>query len=196
MATVSFLASRAIPAGGFLIALAGGVALARAGQQAGSRRGYGASIAAVLETTATMGPARFNVPVTQALTAPLLGRLEARGTRAPAQVAVCALIRLLHNAAVSAFFVVVIAGGVDDYAAAFRAFVGWIAPLPRDRASRWGRWASACSRGARSRASCRSRCTGADWRTGRPQATRRRLRPSRGNTTPRPPPRGASTHGR
>ncbi|MGI8595984.1 MAG: hypothetical protein ACR2LY_01675 [Thermoleophilaceae bacterium] len=130
MATVSFLASRAIPAGGFLIALAGGVALARAGQQAGSRRGYGASIAAVLETTATMGPARFNVPVTQALTAPLLGRLEARGTRAPAQVAVCALIRLLHNAAVSAFFVVVIAGGVEDYAAAFRAFVGWIAPLP------------------------------------------------------------------
>jgi len=133
VATVSFLASRAIPAGGFLVALAGGVALARAGQQTGPRRGYGASIAAVLETTATMGPARFNVPVTQALTAPLLGRLDARGTRASTQVVVCALLRLLHNAAVSAFFVVVIAGGIDEYTAAFDALVGWALPLPAGR---------------------------------------------------------------
>lgn len=130
MATVSFLASRAIPAGGFLIALSGGVALARAGQREGPRRGYGASIAAVLETTATMGPARFNVPLTQALTAPLLGRLESRGVGWPVQATACALIRLLHNAAVSAFFVVVIAGGVDAYVAAFEALVGWAVSVP------------------------------------------------------------------
>ena len=80
VATISFLASRAAPAGGFWIALAGGVALARVAQRQGARQGFGASIAAMLETVALMGPARFGVPLTQAITAPMLGRLEARGT--------------------------------------------------------------------------------------------------------------------
>ena len=58
VATVSFLASRASPAFGFWIALAGGVALARAGQRDGVRLGYGASLAATLQTIALIGPIR------------------------------------------------------------------------------------------------------------------------------------------
>ena len=45
------------------------------------REGYGASLAAP-ETVAIMGPARFGVPFTQAVSAPMLGAMEARGVRA------------------------------------------------------------------------------------------------------------------
>ena len=123
MATVSFLASRAVPSGGFWVALAGGTALARVAHRHGARTGYGASWAAVLETVAIMGPARFGVPFTQALSAPLLGRLEARGWRATAQVLLCAAIRVLTNAAGLAFFVWVIAGGLDAYAGSYDALL-------------------------------------------------------------------------
>ena len=121
VATVSFLASRAVPSGGFFVALAGGTALARVAQRRGMREGYGASIAAMLETVAIMGPARFGVPFTQGLSAPLLGRLHARGWGAVAQFGVCFVIRMLSNAAGLAFFVWVIAGGVDAYAGTYDA---------------------------------------------------------------------------
>ena len=76
---MSFLAARAAPTGGFWVALAGGVALARVAERRGARQGFGASVAAMLETVAIIGPARFGVPLTQAITAPMLGR--ARGAR-------------------------------------------------------------------------------------------------------------------
>ena len=76
VATVSFLASRAAPTGGFWVALAGGVALARVAERRGLRQGYGASVAATLESVAIMGPARFGVPFTQAITAPRAGPLR------------------------------------------------------------------------------------------------------------------------
>src|SRR5215218_3115955 len=82
VAVVSFLAARAAPTGGFWIALAGGVALARVAERRGARLGFGASAASMLETVAIIGPARFGVPLTQALTAPILGRLHARGVGA------------------------------------------------------------------------------------------------------------------
>src|SRR3954452_1458615 len=119
VATVSFLASRASPAGGFWIALAGGVALARVALRRGARQGFGASVAAMLETVAIMGPARFGVPLTQAATAPLLGRLEARGVRGLWQVVVCGLLRLVHNTATTAFFIWVISGGLDAYSGTY-----------------------------------------------------------------------------
>jgi hypothetical protein len=122
VATVSYLASRASPSGGFWIALAGGVASARAGERHGARRGYGASIAAMLETVAIMGPARLGIPLTQAISAPLLGRLEALGVGAIAQTSVCAVIRLLHNAVGVAFFIWIILGGLDAYAGTYDAF--------------------------------------------------------------------------
>ena len=121
VAVVSFLAARAAPSGGFWIALAGGVALARVAQRRGARTGFGASIAAMLETVAIIGPARFGIPLTQAVTAPLLGRLEARGWPALPQVAVCAVLRILHNSATTAFFIWVITGGLDAYAGTYDA---------------------------------------------------------------------------
>jgi hypothetical protein len=118
---VSFLAARAAPTGGFWIALAGGVALARVAERRGARLGFGASAAAMLETVAIIGPARFGVPLTQALSAPLLGRLHARGAGFWPRFLACALVRLAHNAATTAFFIWVIAGGLDAYAGTYDA---------------------------------------------------------------------------
>jgi hypothetical protein len=126
VATASFLASRASPTAGFWIALAGGLALARAGQRFGARVGYGASVAAMAQTVAIMGPPRFSVPLTQAVTAPLLGVLEARRKPMLAQIAICAAIRLLQNAAFLAFFVLVLAGGIDAYADSYSSVLGLV----------------------------------------------------------------------
>jgi hypothetical protein len=121
VAVVSFLAARAAPAGGFWIALAGGVAIARVAERRGARLGFGASIAAMLETVAIIGPARLGIPLTQAATAPMLGRLEARGWRPLPQILACAAIRLVHNTATTAFFIWVITGGLDAYAGTYDA---------------------------------------------------------------------------
>jgi hypothetical protein len=118
---VSFLAARAAPSGGFWIALAGGVALARVAERRGARLGFGASAAAMLETVAIIGPARFGVPLTQALSAPMLGRLHARGVGFWPQLLACAAVRLVHNTATTAFFIWVIAGGLDAYAGTYDA---------------------------------------------------------------------------
>lgn len=126
VSTVSFLASRVSPTAGFWIALAGGVALARAGARWGARWGYGAAIASMLETVAIMGPARFGVPFTQALSAPLLGVLEAREATVPAQVLACATIRLIQNAVFVAFFALVLAGGLDAYTDTYDTIAGWL----------------------------------------------------------------------
>lgn len=123
VATISFLASRAVPSAGFFVALAGGAALARAAQRNGARRGYGASLAATLESIAIIGPIRLNVPLTQAITAPMLGRLHARGVRPLPQIAACALVRLLHNSLIAAFFIVVVAG-VDAYTGTYDTIFG------------------------------------------------------------------------
>jgi hypothetical protein len=121
VAVVSFLAARAAPSGGFWIALAGGVALARVAQRRGARPGFGASIAAMLETVAIIGPARFGIPLTQAMTAPLLGRLEARRWRPLPQIAVCTVVRIIHNGITTVFFIWVITGGLDAYAGTYDA---------------------------------------------------------------------------
>ena len=52
----------------------------------GARTGYGTALAAMLQTVAVMGPARINAPLTQAITAPMMGRLQARGARAADRV--------------------------------------------------------------------------------------------------------------
>jgi hypothetical protein len=121
VAVVSFLAARAAPTGGFWIALAGGVALARVAERLGARLGFGASAAAMLETVAIIGPARLGVPLTQAISAPILGRLHARDVGFWPQLLACASVRLLHNAATTAFFIWVITGGLDAYAGTYDA---------------------------------------------------------------------------
>jgi hypothetical protein len=121
VAVVSFLAARAAPTGGFWIALAGGASLARVAERCGARLGFGASAAAMLETVAIIGPARFGVPLTQAMSAPILGRLHARRVGFWPQLLACATVRLLHNSATTAFFIWVIAGGLDAYAGTYDA---------------------------------------------------------------------------
>ena len=116
VATVSFVASRAVPFGGFFVALPGGTALARVAQLRGLRHGIGASLATLIETVALMGPARFGVPFTQALSAPVLGLMEGRGARGAWQILVCLAIRLFQNGMGALFFIFIIAGGLDAYA--------------------------------------------------------------------------------
>jgi hypothetical protein len=130
VATVSFLAARAAPSAQFWLALAGGVALARAAAQAGLRVGYGVSAAAMLQTVAVMGPARFNGPMTQALTAPLLGRMHHAGIGVAGQIVACFLIRLTHYTVLSAVLIWVILGGLDAYAGSYDALTGWLGVLP------------------------------------------------------------------
>ena len=130
VAAISFLAARAAPAAGFAVSLAGGVALARAGQRLGARRGYGASLAAMVQSVAVIGPARLGVPLTQALSAPLLGRMDARRTRLPWQILACFAIRLVENAAITAFFIWVIVGGLDAYAGSYDAVIELVPFLP------------------------------------------------------------------
>jgi hypothetical protein len=133
VATVSFLASRASPAFGFWIALAGGVALARAGLRDGARLGYGASLAATLQTVALIGPVRLNVPLTQALSAPLIGALVGRATPLRWQMVACAAIRLAHVTLTGAFAIFVLAGGLDVYTKSFESTTGWIGFLPQGK---------------------------------------------------------------
>lgn len=129
VATASWLASRATPSGGFAIALAGGVAVARASQRWGLRTGYGTSLAAMLQTIAIMGPLRVTIPLTQAVSAPLLGRMEAHGRSTPEQFAVTFAIRVLQNAIGLLFYVLVIAG-IDAYFASFSNVLGIIPFMP------------------------------------------------------------------
>ena len=130
VATVSFLAARAAPSAQFWLALAGGIGLARVAALKGARTGYGASAAAMLQTVAVMGPARVNGPLTQALTAPLLGALHRRATPLPAQVVACFTIRLAHYTVLTAALVWIILGGVDAYVGSYDALTGWLGLLP------------------------------------------------------------------
>src|ERR1700736_3756440 len=103
VAAVSFLAARAAPSLAFWVALAGGAALAREAATRGMRAGYATSAAAMLQTVAIVGPLRFSAPLTQALSAPLLGAMHSRGRRPVTLFAVCLAIRLVHYAALTAF---------------------------------------------------------------------------------------------
>ena len=131
VATVSFLASRVSPSGAFWLAIAGGIALARTSSGFGLRTGYGVGIAAMLQTTALMGPARFSGPLTQALTAPLLGWLHRRGTPLILQLAACFSIRLAHYLLLAAAFIWVVLGGVDAFTGTYDALTGWLGFLPQ-----------------------------------------------------------------
>ena len=130
VASCSFLASRLAPSGQFLLALGGGVALARAGPAHGLRAGYGASVAAMVQTVALIGPARFNAPLTQALNAPVLGRLQARGASRAARLAAVLGIRLVHYAILNVIFVALVVGGLDEYVATYDKIAGFLRVLP------------------------------------------------------------------
>src|SRR5436305_10632960 len=110
VAAVSFLAARVAPSGAFWLALAGGAAIAREAALRGLRAGYATSAAAMLQTVAIVGPLRVSGPLTQALSAPLLGWMHARGRRSSSMFAACLAIRLALYAAVTSFTVFVLLG--------------------------------------------------------------------------------------
>ena len=128
VAAVSFLAARLAPSGAFWLALAGGAAIAREADLRGVRAGYAASAAAMLQTVAIVGPLRFSAPLTQALSAPLLGSMHARERRWLSMFAACLAIRLAMYAAITSFTVFVLVGP-KAYKGAFDALLGWL-PLP------------------------------------------------------------------
>jgi len=129
VASASFLASRVVPTGGYAVALAGGVALARAAQVGGMRVGYGASIAAMAQSVAVLGPSRVSIPLTQAASAPLLGRLHRRGARLATQIGACAAIRATDQTLFTLFYIWIV-GGIAAYAATFDALLGRIPGVP------------------------------------------------------------------
>lgn len=131
VAAVSFLASRLAPAGQFWIGLAGGIALCRAGARHGLRAGYGASLAAMLETVALIGPSRVSGPLTQAITAPLVGRQQARGSSLATQFVCCLVLRLAHYTVLNVLFVWLVVGGLDAYVDSYDAIARILFVLPR-----------------------------------------------------------------
>ena len=131
VASCSFLASRLAPSGQFFLALGGGVALARAAALHGLRTGYGASVAAMVQTVALIGPARFNAPLTQALNAPVIGHMQARGASRGARLAACLAIRLVHYAILNVLFVLIVVGGLDEYVRTYDKIAGWLHVLPK-----------------------------------------------------------------
>ena len=131
VATVSFLASRAAPSLQFFFALGGGIALARSAMTLGARAGHGTAIASMLQTVAVMGPARINAPLTQAITAPMMGRLQARGAHAFTEFLACLALRLVHYAVLLAAFIYVILGGIDEFTGSYETLTGWLGIVPQ-----------------------------------------------------------------
>jgi hypothetical protein len=135
VATVSFLASRVAPSLQFFFALGGGIALARSASLQGARAGYGTSLAAMLQTVAVMGPARINAPLTQAITAPMMGRLQARGAHVATEFLACLALRLLHYAVLLAAFIYVILGGLDEFIGSYETLTSWLGIVPQGPAA-------------------------------------------------------------
>jgi hypothetical protein len=134
VASCSFLASRLAPSLQFWAALGGGIALARAAASHGLRAGYGASAAAIVQTVALIGPARVNGPLTQALNAPAMGRLQARGASRPVRLGAGLAIRLAHYAVLNVLFVVLVVGGLDEYVATYDRVADFVCVLPTGEA--------------------------------------------------------------
>lgn len=80
----------------------------------------------MVQTVALIGPARFNAPLTQALNAPVLGRLIGRGSSRLVQLAAVLAIRLVHYAILNVLFVAIVVGGLDEYVATYDSVTGGI----------------------------------------------------------------------
>lgn len=129
VAAISFLAARVAPAGAFWLSLAGGAAIARQGETRGLRLAYASSAAAMLQTVAMVGPLRFSAPLSQALSAPLLGAMHRRGRRWTSLFAVCLAIRLALYTALTAFVLFVLLGP-RGFKGSYDAVLGWLPFLP------------------------------------------------------------------
>src|SRR6202022_3096959 len=84
---------------------------------------------AMLQTVAIVGPLRFSAPLTQALSAPLLGAMHARGRRRWELFAACLSIRLVNYAVFTAFALFVLLGP-KGFAGSYNALFSWLPLLP------------------------------------------------------------------
>ena len=89
----------------------------------------------MLQTVAVMGPARISAPLTQAITAPMMGRLQARGVRPRTEFAACLALRLVHYAVMLAIFIYVILGGLDAFTGSYETLTGWLGIVPQGAAA-------------------------------------------------------------
>jgi hypothetical protein len=133
VATAAFVGARIAPTAQFWLTLPGGLAIARAAQRLGISRGYGASLAATLQGVAILGPLRVTVPLTQAMSAPLLGGLQARGRGFVAQTLTCVTIRLAFYTALNALWVWLVLGSINGLVRTYEATTGWLGILPQGR---------------------------------------------------------------
>jgi hypothetical protein len=83
----------------------------------------------MLQTVAMLGPLRLSGPLTQALSAPLLGSMHARRRGWRSMFAVCAAIRLALYAALTSFTVLVLLGPAG-FAGSFDATLGRLPFVP------------------------------------------------------------------
>jgi hypothetical protein len=78
-----------------------------------------------------MGPARINAPLTQAITAPMMGRLQARGARPLTEFVACLALRLVHYTVMLAASIFVILGGIDELTGLYERLTGWLGIVPQ-----------------------------------------------------------------
>ena len=88
----------------------------------------------MLQTVALIGPARVNGPLTQALNAPVVGRLQGRGSSRGVRIAACLAIRLVHYAIINVLFVLVVVGGIDAYVRTYNKIADFTRILPEGAA--------------------------------------------------------------
>jgi hypothetical protein len=87
-------------------------------------------MASLVQTIALIGPARINVPLTQALNAPTMGRLQARGASRAVRLSAGLAIRLAHYAVLNVLGVVLIFGGLHEYVETYDRIADGVRILP------------------------------------------------------------------
>jgi hypothetical protein len=65
------------------------------------------------------------------MTAPMMGRLEARGVRPVTEFAACLVLRLIHYAVLLAAFIFIVLGGIKEFTGSYETLTGWLGFIPQ-----------------------------------------------------------------
>jgi hypothetical protein len=65
------------------------------------------------------------------MTAPLLGRMDARGRPAWLQIAACFGLRFVHYTVLTAIYIWVVLGGLDAFTGSYETLTGWLGFVPQ-----------------------------------------------------------------
>ena len=110
------------------------MALARAAAVRGAATGYGAAARVDAPDGRGDGPGPGQRAAHPGLTAPMMGRLQARRAPGASSSSPASGIRLVHYAVLAAAFVFVVLGGLDEYMASYERVTGWLGVLPEGTA--------------------------------------------------------------